>query len=787
MSRTPAGSGRSGRPEGPEVRGAIGVVVSRFPTVTETFILREIREMERQGQPVRLVPLLRDDPPVVHDDARPWIGRAHFTPFLSWEILESNREALFADPRKYLSVLAALVRGMAGSPGFLIRSLALFPKAVHLARRLEREGIRHVHAHFATHPLTVAWIMSRLSTLSFSVTAHAHDIFVDRTFLGEKLGAASFVRVISDFNRRYLLSMLPELDADKVRVVHTGVDVARYADGPSAPSGSGRGDPPARREAGGEVERASPLVLTVASLRPYKGLPVLLDACRHLRDSGVDVRVEVAGDGPLREELERRAARAGLADRIRFLGAVPERRVPELLSRASIFVLPSVPQEDGQMEGIPVALMEAMAAELPVVTSELSGIPELVEHGVTGILLMPGDAEALARAVRSLLEAPDRARALGRRGREKVREDFAIDRCVARLVELLQDHVDPPPPEVRERLRASEPLRRRASVVGLRRVHRSRDSWVAELLLADGVDGAVRWPRDVVLKVHHDRSGASSSASRRARTEFEALRDLAHPARCDPPGTASEASGAGNASVPLPLHLDEAEAALLVTRCDGSSLLDLVRRFRWTTDPGHRRDLPASFRRAGLWLRRFQERPVASPAAAVGAVLDRVTSETLERIDGLRGDLLGAREARSLSGRLRELRIEAEAKAETVYRHGDFWLGNVFVSPDGHVSVIDFEGVGEGHPFEDPANFVVQLSTYFAYPGLAERRRALTAAFVEGYGDGSTARAAGFDLCRRAAAARLLEPGRRDGRASRRSTAWFRRRILLKILRGEPA
>lgn len=802
----------TGRREEVPVRGPVAVLLSRFPTVTETFILREVLEMERQGQPVRLVPLLRDDPPVVHEDARAWTGRALFTRFLSRRILAANLRALVAEPSTYLSTLGTLVRGMARNPAALLKSLALFPKAVYLAERLQEEGIRHVHAHYATHPATVAWVMASLSDLTWSVTVHAHDIFVDQTFLGEKLTAATFVRVISEFNRDYLLDRLPDLDPERVRVIHVGVEVDRYAPGAGAEVA---GEIPGGSDAGNRPSDGTPLILTVASLRPYKGIPVLLEACYLLGQAGVPFRCRVAGDGPVRSELEALATAYGLDDRVRFLGAVPEDRVPRLLSEASVFVLPSVVQEDGQMDGIPVALMEAMAAGVPVVASDLSGIPELVEDGVTGILVPPDDPEAVAAAVRSVLDRPRRARELAERGRQEVREEFALEGSVTRLLELLEEHVESADGEVRDRIRAFRSLSARASRVGVRRVHEGRDSWVAELLLGDGRPSGegrpgredppeptgeeggsgrgsrVPWPREVVLKVHRSRPGASLPAGDRARTEFETLRNLAGfggqtSARGrkeeDEGGVRPDTTGTAELGAPRPLHIDEEAAALLMTRSAGQSLLDLARASRWAwTDPDAD-ELSAAFRRAGAWLRSFQEQSRIQGSAE--PALERVARKALDIVDALGGDVLDPAEARSLSEDLRELRLRAGSSTASVLRHGDFWPGNVLVSPDGGVTVLDFEGVRQGHPLEDPAYFLVQLALYFGYPGLAEKERVLETAFLEGLGSTSARESAAFELCRRAAAARILQA---DGEPARvlSPTGWLRRRTLLATLRGE--
>jgi colanic acid/amylovoran biosynthesis glycosyltransferase len=375
------------------------VLVSRFPLVTETFILREISEMERQGQPVRLVPMIRETPEVVHEAARPWVERALYTPWM-WRF-----------PLRTLGLLLRLVLGTVRKPGTLLRTLALFPKSVWLARQLEREGVTHLHAHFATHPATMALIISTLTGIPFSFTVHAHDIQLDRSLLRWKIAEAQFIRSISEFNRLFLEVLYPEARG-KIEVIHVGVPL-----------------PPAPR-----APRPR-LILCVAAHKPYKGLPVLIEACRMLRAQGVKFRCDVVGDGPMRAQLE--AMNDGA---VNLLGPREENEVARMMEEASIFVLPSILAPDGQMEGIPVALMEALAHARPAVSTRISGIPELVQDGVNGLLVEPGDPVALAAAMRTLLDDPQRAAAMGARGRELVAREFELSACTAQLLALLEQH-----------------------------------------------------------------------------------------------------------------------------------------------------------------------------------------------------------------------------------------------------------------------------------------------------------------------------------------------------------
>jgi len=751
----PAAAGPARRPA-LAVRRPIAVFLSRFPRVTETFILREVAELERQGQPVVLVPLIRERAEVVHREAEPWVARALYTPWLSPQVVAANLAALGRRPAAYLGTLARLLAGAAGSPHVLWRTAALFPKSVLLADRLARRGVRHVHAHFATHPATAALAVSRLAPIDFSFTVHAHDLFVRRQLLGAKLARARFVRSISRYNRDLIAELYPGR-AGAVEVVHVGV-------------------PPAPTEAGTEPLGPAgrrPSVLCVAALREYKGIPVLVDACRRLRDAGVDLRCEVIGEGPDRAAIEARIAAAGLGDRVVLLGARRQDEVRRRMAAADAAVLPSVVARDGQMEGIPVALMEAAAAGKPVVASRLSGVPELVRDGETGLLVPPGDPGALADAIRELLADPVRAGRMGEAGRRRVRSEFDLATTTAELLALL-DRVDPPPDP------AAADLARRAArpgeAVGLREVHESRDARVAAVVVAPaGRPGSSRGAEERVVKMHLDRPGASRPARERARREA---------------AVAAVAARWGGA--PRPLALDARAGVVVFAACRGERLDRAVRRLRGRRDAGARGELAGAVHAAGRWLARFQRIPADELAPLLGEPAGRDRDSILEQA---LADLAACRRRRLLGRRPRPARLEAAlrrlaaapavADADPVPVHGDLWPGNLFVA-DGRAAAIDFEGTRLGHPLADAAYFLVDLDLFLLRPGLAGLRAELTHAFLAGWGGHRTEDGPAFTSFRAAAAlAHLALEG--EGGATAGPRARLGRRLRVRSLRAELA
>lgn len=409
----------------------VAYIMSRFPKLTETFILFEMVAMVEQGISLELYPLLRERTEVMHPEAEPFVEKAHYTPFLSLPILRANLNYLLRKPRVYLSTLWDVVKGTWGSLRFFSGALAIFPKSAYFAMRMAATGVTHVHAHFASHPAVAAFIIRRLAGIPYSFTAHGSDIHRDRTMLPEKVAEAAFVVPISEFNEAVILEACEGHYADKMTVIHCGVDTRNFK--PQVKPNREK----VERLSGvnGTQERAPLAILCIGTLHEVKGQHHLLEACRLLKERGVELRCHFIGDGPDREALMEQRDRYGLSDRVRFHGQQTHAEVIRLLRMADVVAAPSVPSSDGRREGIPVALMEAMASGVPVVASRLSGIPELVEDGVSGVLTPPGDAHALADALERLwLDSPLRQR-LGRAARERILEAFDLRTNAAALAQ----------------------------------------------------------------------------------------------------------------------------------------------------------------------------------------------------------------------------------------------------------------------------------------------------------------------------------------------------------------
>lgn len=398
----------------------IAYVVSRFPLSSETFILRELCALDGQTEhgerlDVELLALFPATRPFAHPDAQPWLARVRL-PSAS-EAAGASMSWLARRPLALLGCAARLAWAYRRRPKLLAKGLATLPLAAAHARTVHSGGIRHVHAHFATYPAIAAWACKRLTGVGYSITAHAHDVFIDQSPLSLLIGEASFVVTISEFNRAFLAPYTRE-GSVPLHVVRCGIDPRTYAFRPR------------------EIPFDGPVrALCVASFEEYKGHRYLLEALAS--DPGLErIQLELVGGGSLEDELRAQADRLGLSGRIRFHGMRSEAQVADLLDEADVFVLPSVVADDGQMEGLPVALIEALAAGIPVIATRLSGIPELIEDGLTGLLASPGDAQDLARRLRELLCDPAGARTRSFAGRELVEREFTLARSTTQLREL---------------------------------------------------------------------------------------------------------------------------------------------------------------------------------------------------------------------------------------------------------------------------------------------------------------------------------------------------------------
>lgn len=386
----------------------VAYLIRSFPEPSETFIAEEALSLWSAGVRPFIIHLQDGDATVLHPAAQALLDKA-------------LRLRIRATPAA--AMLANLARWMSVAP---IRTLRTLSKALRHPSRwcyfqslgpawwCRQQGVDFLHAHFADVNFQYAACISAWSGIPFGVTTHGYDLREEplgHQGAGELYRQADAVVTISEYNRRHMLQRY-ELPEAKVSVVHCGIDLERFAF-------LERSAPPA----------AAPLrLLNVGRLAPEKGQDLLLHALARLRQQGLPLHLDMVGGGELEQALKALAAELGLADCVSFHGVQPEQVVRQLHQRADVFVLPS------RAEGLPVACIEAMAMGTVSIASRITGIPELIEHGVSGLLVEAGDVEGLAAAIAALQADPAMAQRLRLGGRATVLAGFDRRQCTQQLV-----------------------------------------------------------------------------------------------------------------------------------------------------------------------------------------------------------------------------------------------------------------------------------------------------------------------------------------------------------------
>ena len=398
----------------------VGILVKTWPKLSETFILEEVLGLERLGRRLHIFALAAPADALAHaavGKVRSGVSYVEAQPALAahWRLFA-------ASPMRYLG--AALQAMRRPEPG----RWRDFRAAARLAALMRAQGVGHLHAHFISEPAAVAELASRLAGTGYSLSAHAKDIYLSRPeVLRRKLAAARFTVTCTEYNRRALAALA---GGAPIHRMYHGIDHVAFAPRPRAPA------------------QEAPLILAVGRLREKKGFATLIEACALLRDAGRDFRCEIVGYGEDQARLESRIRAARLGEHVVLTGKLAREQVIERYARAAALVVPSQVASDGDRDGIPNVLLEAMAMELPVVASAVSGIPELVENDRNGLLVAPGEPRDVAEALIRLLDDESLRERLGRAGRRAVLEGFDNDRNLALLARLLDEACEAPQREI---------------------------------------------------------------------------------------------------------------------------------------------------------------------------------------------------------------------------------------------------------------------------------------------------------------------------------------------------
>jgi colanic acid/amylovoran biosynthesis glycosyltransferase len=386
----------------------LAYLFERFPKFSQTFCYREIAEFFRQGVQPAIFSLRSPDPgPELNWDPA-IVSGVHHLP-------EGDVFARLADQAS-----ASLPRGVRktlhewrGKDD----SLRLH-QAAYIGARLQKLGVRHLHVHFAGMAARTAFWIERFFGIEYSLTVHANDIFVPNNFeigLSQIFSTVSVIVAVSDFAANQLRERFSDT-ASRVHRVYNGIDCDNFQ--PAEPS-------------------QPPLILSIGRLINKKGFDVLIDACASLRNSGQEFQCEIIGDGPLSADLQARIDRNGLGKQVLLAGPRAQAEVAARLSKATLLVLPCRVDADGAMDNLPTVVMEAMACALPVVSTNVGGVAEMVRDGETGLLVNQNDSVATAEAIARLIGDVGLARSFGREGRKRAQELFSIQNNVRALREII--------------------------------------------------------------------------------------------------------------------------------------------------------------------------------------------------------------------------------------------------------------------------------------------------------------------------------------------------------------
>jgi glycosyltransferase involved in cell wall biosynthesis len=396
----------------------IGYVIKAFPRLSETFILNELLELERQGCEITVFSRYpgQQVPHAAMNGLRARI--VPLEPLLKerfWEGFMLQRD--WSRERPFVLDMALSFRNK--------EEMRYWLQAASVARAVKDEGIELLHAHFATGSASVARYAAQLVGIPYTLTAHAKDIYavdVDRDRLRAILGDSATTVTVSDANVSYLGELAPQA---RVRRVYNGLDLTRFPVRAEKPESS-----------------TAPLLLFVGRLVEKKGVGDLLTAIALLRRQGRELRLRIVGTGELETTLRDQVTQLGLRDCVDFAGpASQEELVTQHLASADLFVLPAIVAADGDRDGLPTTLLEAMACGVPVITTDIPGIDEATPHGDAGVLVSPGQPQALAAAIDQALRERGVTAQRAIRARQRVESLFDVRKTVPQLLDVMHGAV----------------------------------------------------------------------------------------------------------------------------------------------------------------------------------------------------------------------------------------------------------------------------------------------------------------------------------------------------------
>jgi glycosyltransferase involved in cell wall biosynthesis len=402
----------------------VAYLLVRFPTLYETYVYNEIYQLSKGGVEIEVFSARAAKGGPVHQRAEEVANlvQVHHSPPISGPVLAANLSFLARSPLKYLRALWWVISTTYRMPLYMGLALALFPKAVYYAGIMRANGIDHVHVHFAWVQQIMAVVAAHLIDVSSSVTLHAFDLYTQKpAVVRGQLEAATRLITISDYNRRFIADLCPNIARDDIALVRLSLDMDDFL------------------SAHPEETNGTCQLLSVGRLVAKKGYKYLIEACARLRQRGIDFRCSIVGEGPGAESLEALVHEHGLESSVIFTGALAAGDVFRLYQQSDVFALPCVVAQSGDRDGMPTVLIEAMAIGIPVVSTPVTGIPELVTDGETGFLVPERDVPALAEALETLVKDRDLRIRMGQKARERVEMDFDSRRTASQLASVFRE------------------------------------------------------------------------------------------------------------------------------------------------------------------------------------------------------------------------------------------------------------------------------------------------------------------------------------------------------------
>ncbi|MEL6581009.1 MAG: glycosyltransferase [Cyanobacteria bacterium J06621_12] len=394
----------------------IAYLAPEIPSVSGTFVYQEIIALQQEGS--KIVPISVHQPPVVVED-REVVKLGEITTYLYQHSLFSTLLVsiglLLKKPQKYIAVLFTVLSDVSHLGIKKLSAWKLvyqFLYASRVAQVMEANNCQYLHIHFAHVPTQIGMYAALLTGIPFSFTSHANDLFANQLLLSEKASRAKTAVTISQYNRQFLIDQ--GLDAERIEVVRCGIDTTKHSYIPPSP------------------RTTTVKIGSLGRLVEKKGMDDLILALSQLDQKGIDFQLEIAGGGSLHDDLVEMAIARNLRDKIKFVGVIPHEQVYEWMKGLDLFVLACKQDAQGDRDGIPVVLMEAMTIGIPVISTRISGITELIEHESSGFLADSNDPNSLAATIEQFLQRSDLA-TITQAARQRVVEEFELTTNVKRL------------------------------------------------------------------------------------------------------------------------------------------------------------------------------------------------------------------------------------------------------------------------------------------------------------------------------------------------------------------